>query len=420
MNIRRIDFYLRRLRERLWAKPALFCVAAVVAVFAARAVDSLGPWKILPDISFDMIEKLLTIISSSMLAVATFAVASMLSAYSAAASSATPRAFKLVVADDMSQNALSSFIGAFIFSIISIIALKSGYYGDNGRFFLFLLTLVIFGWVVLTFVRWVDSVARLGELGSTIEKVESATRDALSQRQKMTTTVSDEIHAEMIEGADVIYSPDVGYVQHIEISALQEVAEQADGTVIVQAMPGTFVTGNDPIAYLNAPDAIDGAAREAIADAFLIDRDRTFDNDPRFGFTTLAEIAARALSPGVNDPGTAVSILGHFVRLFYNWAARVDAPSAVNKFDRVMTPGLSADGLFEDAFGPVARHGAGDFAVALAFMDAMLELTRTGDERLRRAARKQASLMMKRVETAQTLPEDLDRLRALAKRVTLG
>ncbi|MFV2052526.1 DUF2254 domain-containing protein [Aliiroseovarius sp. YM-037] len=420
MNIRRIDFYLRRLRERLWAKPALFCAAAVVSVFAARTVDSWWDWDLLPDISFDMIEKLLTIISSSMLAVATFAVASMLSAYSAAASSATPRAFKLVVADDMSQNALSSFIGAFIFSIIAIIALKSGYYGENGLFFLFILTLSIFGWVVLTFVRWVDSVARLGELGSTVEKVESATKDALSQRQKMTTTVSDEVHAEMIKDADVIYSPDIGYVQHIEISALQEVAKKVDGKIVVEAMPGTFVTGNDPIAYLNAPTAIDGDAREAIADAYLIDRDRTFDNDPRFGFTTLAEIAARALSPGVNDPGTAVSILGHFVRLFYNWAARVDAPKAKNKYDRVLTPGLSVDGLFDDAFGPVARHGAGDFAVALAFMDAMQELARTGDERLRKAARKQASLMMKRAEIAHTLPEDLERLRALAKKVTLG
>ena len=62
---------------------------------------------------------MLSIIAASMLGVATFAVGSMVAAYSSVRSSATPRAFALVVADDVSKTALSTFIAAFIFSVIA-------------------------------------------------------------------------------------------------------------------------------------------------------------------------------------------------------------------------------------------------------------------------------------------------------------
>ena len=143
----RILFLVRRLRERLWVKPLAFCLLAVLGVLAARAADSVAVLDALPDISAETIEKLLSIIAASMLAVATFAVASMISAYGSASSTATPRVFPLVVSDDVSQTALSSFIGAFIFSIVALIAVMTGFFGHAGRFIVFMLTLSAFAWV---------------------------------------------------------------------------------------------------------------------------------------------------------------------------------------------------------------------------------------------------------------------------------
>ena len=86
-----------------------------------------------------------------MLGVATFAVGSMLTAYSSASNSATPRSFPLIIADDVSQNALSSFIGAFIFSIVAYVALENGYYDSAGRFLLFVISIVVFAIIILNF-----------------------------------------------------------------------------------------------------------------------------------------------------------------------------------------------------------------------------------------------------------------------------
>ena len=161
----RITFYLSRLSERLWVRPLAMSLLSVVAVFGAKAADGSGLAEFVPQIVPDSIETLLGIMAASMLVIATLSVASMVAAYASAGSTATPRSFAVVIADDVSQNALSMFIGAFIFSIVALISLMNSYFDKGGRFALFALTLMVFAIVILTFVRWVDNIARLGRLG---------------------------------------------------------------------------------------------------------------------------------------------------------------------------------------------------------------------------------------------------------------
>ena len=93
----------------------------------------------------------------------------------------------MIIADDVSQNALSTFIGAFIYGNVALVALLNGYYQSAGRFTLFVLTVIVFAFVIISFVRWVDRIARLGRLGNTIEKIENTTEKALSMHARHPT-----------------------------------------------------------------------------------------------------------------------------------------------------------------------------------------------------------------------------------------
>jgi uncharacterized membrane protein len=159
--IHNLKFFLKRLRNKLWFRPLIFCVLSIGAALIAHVADGSFVVEIAPKIEKSSLEDLLTNISGSMLVIAIFAVGSMLSAFSAASTTATPRSFKLVVADDVSQNALSVFIGSFIFSIVATVALKNGYYGEAGIFTLFVLTLLVFTGVILTFLKWVERILKL-------------------------------------------------------------------------------------------------------------------------------------------------------------------------------------------------------------------------------------------------------------------
>lgn len=412
----RFRFLIKRIGEKLWVRPLAMCVLSTATVFLAKTVDTYEIDRFVPAVTPDSIEALLTIISASMLVIATFAVASMVSAYASASNSATPRSFSLVISDDVSQNALSTFIGAFIFSIVALMALKNSYYDNAGRFALFVLTLMILAMVIITFVRWVDCIARLGRLRGTIDKVEAVTAAAFRRRRSAPTLRGLPAGAYRKEG-QAVYGGTIGYIQRIEVRALQAFAEKSRVRITVAALPGSFSAPGRALAYV-AADSGDLPALDTkqIAKAFLIGSDRKFDEDPRFGLVALSEIASRALSPAVNDPGTAIDIIGTLVRLFALWSGPVEEADRLScKFDRVAVPEISLRDMFDDAFTAIARDGAGAIEVAGRLQKAFHSLASTGDAMMREVAKHHARLALARAENALELGEDLEVLRKLAK-----
>jgi uncharacterized membrane protein len=410
----RLRFLINRFRDRLWVKPLAVCLLSVAVAFVAKLADGTALILLVPVIAADSVETLLSIMASSMLVIATFSVASMVSAYASASSNATPRSFTLVVADDASQNALSTFVGSFIFSIVALTAVKNEYFKTAGLFILFVLTVLVFAMVIIMFVRWVDRIARLGRLGSTIEKVETATAEALKRRRDAPTLLGVPATGSRARGR-AVFAASVGYVQHIDVAALQEWAEEAQARVVVAALPGTLAAPGRALAYVSAepddhaePGDQTGIDCERAVESFQIGGDRLFDDDPRFGLVVLSEIAGRALSPAVNDPGTAIEIIGTLLRLFALWGDPAMAGDEhAPKYDRVEVPALSVRDMFDDAFTAIARDGAGVVEVSVRLQKALRSLASIGDAEMRDAAEYHRRLALKRARIALDLEEDL-------------
>ena len=403
-------------RQRLWAKPLAACLASIVAVASAAALD--GLWKVRnpPEISAGSIESLLSIMASSMLVIAIFAAGAMVSAYASASNTASPRSFPLVLADDVSQNAYSMFIAAFIFGVVGLVALQNGSFGTVGRFALFVETTLVFALVILTFVRWVDRIARLGRMGNTVDRAEDATTDAVRARRRDPRLGGAAVTG-LGEDAIEVASTSVGYVNGVDIAALDELAKAQGWSLELVAMPGRFVaTGKALLRLHKGPGALDADALEKLRAAFRISRCREFEGDPRFGFVVLSEIAGRALSPAMNDPGTAIDVVGRLVRIFDAWCGtRPDAPLAAPRHPRVQVPELAAASLVEDAFTAVARDGAGSIEVMCRLLKSLESLASFGDEALAIAARQQAREALALAEASLPLPSQVQRVRRLAQ-----
>jgi len=410
----RFKFLVNRIRERLWVRPLAICLLSIAAVFAAMVSDKTWLPFIPPEVTTDSLATLLSIMASSMLVIAIFSVSSMVSAYASASSTATPRSFPLVIADDISQNALSVFVGAFIFSIVALIALKNDFLEMAGRFVLFALTMTAFAVVVLTFVRWVDRVARLGRLGTTIDMVEKAACAALTKRRDAPRLNGVPVRS---SGGRPVFSPTVGYVQRVDVSALQVCAQNMGGRIVVAALPGTFASPGRALAWINSEGESPGEGEcIQVAEAFAIGDGRLFDDDPRLGLVVLSEIAGRALSPAVNDPGTAIDIIGRMVRLLVLWSSPASTDNAQShSCDRVEVPELRTGDLFDDAFTATARDGAGLVEVGTRLQKALASLSSVGSPAMRSAAIRHSRLALARAEREMKLQEDLSVLRHLAR-----
>jgi uncharacterized membrane protein len=415
ITVDRLRFLIFNVKEKLWVKPLGFCLLSILVVFLAKVADGTSLAEHIPEIKPESVETLLSIMASSMMVIATFSAGTMVNAYASASQTSTPRSLSLIISDDVSQNALSVFIGAFIYSAVALTAMTQAFFNEAGLFILFCLTCLVFAIVILTFIRWVDSVARLGRVGSTVLKVEKATQRAIEKRIK--TPCLGAIPQTNIkeQGSHPIFSQRVGYIQLIDIARIHKWAIENDAFVNVNLLPGEFVTPDKVLAYVNKKDELDD-----IEQAYTISEERSFEADPRFGFVVLAEIASRALSPAVNDHGTAISIIGSVTRLLLLWKTSPSAPMEKNvqkseeyQYDRVSVPELSIHDLFDDAYTSISRDGAANIEVAIHIQKSLGAIINCFDKdsEFKASARSFAKQSFHRSEQALAFSDDIERLR---------
>ena len=400
--------------RQLWLRVS---VMALVGVATAACGIVLAPY--VPDawafkIGADSLDDILNILASSMLAVTVFSVSTMVAAYSAATTNVTPRATKLLMEDKTPQNVLGTLIGSFLFSLVEIIALSTGLYGAEGRAILFVVTICLVALIAVTVLRWIDYLTGFGRLGETMQKVEDATWKAMKTRLQHPYLGGRPTGGEAPAGWPV-FATDIGYVQHVDCAALEDCATATDCEIFVSALPGTFADPARPVALVAGQE--NEEIGRSVAKAFSIGAQRTFDQDPRFGLCVLAEIASRALSPAVNDPGTAIEVIGRGVRLLSHWGGfDPSQASAEIQFPRVRVSALDTGEMLDDIFSPIARDGAGLVEVQIRLQKAFLALLWAGDQDLRDAARRHSILAMTRAEAGLD-QEERQVVRTLASRV---
>jgi uncharacterized membrane protein len=218
------------------------------------------------------------------------------------------------------------------------------------------------------------------------------------------------------DGATPVFARRVGYVQHVDMAAISEGAEDCDGVIYLVAMPGKFVDPHAPLAHVVAtkdPETLAGR----VVDAITVANERTFDQDPRFGLCVLAEIASRALSPGLNDPGTAIDVIGRAVRLLWLWAERTERQDDP-RYPSVHVPPITPADMMEDLFIPIARDGATIVEVQIRLQKAFASLARSGDPRFAAEALRHSALARARAEDAMSDDRDIARVREAALLVT--
>lgn len=356
----RLRWLISRTRRKIWYRAALISAASVVLAALTGPIARAIPYHFTGDIGQDAVGTVLQIIASSMLAVTTFSLTAMVSAYSSATQLATPRATQLMISDRTSQNALSTFLGAFVFSVVGIIGLQTRLYGGQGRVVLLIATVAVVALVVVTLLRWIAHLASFGRMADVIDRVEDAACAAMTAHARAPFG-GGRPAVPVPATARPLRAPEIGYVTHVDITALGRLATRHDLVIYLDALPGTLVHDERPL--IHVVGAVDTELENAVAGAFTIERHRSFDHDPRLGVIALSEIAGRALSPAVNDPGTAVEVLGALLRTLTRLS---DAPAReCNDPPPVHVPRPSLEEFLRDGFGPIIRDGAGQEEVVV-------------------------------------------------------
>lgn len=401
---------LARILRQAWVKAALYCVGGVLTALLAWRFQFHVPEDFALSVGADAVGNVLSILASSMLTVTTFSLTVLVNALGAASSGVTPRATTLWSEDRRAHSALATFLGAFMFSVVGIIALSTRIYGPGGRLVLLGATVVVIGLIVVTLLRWMQQLTRFGRVGETIRLVEAAASQALRARRDLPHLGGVPPNRDERQPRPV-FPERIGYVQHVDMGALSRALRGRDAMLDVEALPGAFVHTATPLAWVDP--AMDEACVAAVREAFLVDHDRAWEQDPRFGLSVLAEIGSKSLPPTAADYGTAIAVIGAGLRVLSNWVPDPGHRPPEPQHPCIRVPALSADDLIEDFFHPLARDGAGLVQVVTRLQKALAALALMAPDRFGEPSRRASLLVTQHAHQVLTVSSEKAAVEAL-------
>lgn len=410
--ISKLFFELRRISRILWVRIALILVLSILAALGAELLDPLIAEEFKDRFSAEATLPILTILANSMLAVTTFSVGVMVASHRAIAEQTTPRIHRLLMEDTRTQTVLATFIGAFTYALSAIILFRAGYYSPEASVVVFVVTVLVVAGVIVSIVRWIDHLSALGSLDHALAVADARAREALDVHAKapaLGATPYDGEH-DIPAGTQRVVSPTSGYIRLIDIEHLGTIAKEAGVSVYLTRCPGDTVLTGQTLARV---DGGDDALCDDLAACVMIDALRSPEQDPRYALHVLGETATKALSPGINDPGTAVEVIIRLERRLWDWARTEPSDDPV-KMPMIYSRPLGASDFLETAFAGLMRDGAGQIEVLCRLQDALVTLAADGSDDMRQAARDLLDQVEAHGDTA--LPTEADKARLRSRR----
>jgi uncharacterized membrane protein len=400
---------LLRFSRRLWVRVTLMALLSVVAAVSALFLEEFIPEGLRERISTDTVMPILTILASGMLAVSTFSLNVMVSAHNAAAAQATPRAHRILLADTTTQSVLATFIGAFVYALTSIILLRAGVQSGDSSVTVLIFTVAVVVLVILALLRWIDHLSDLGSMDATLHATETEARTSLQLTRRAPALNASPLTRDTVIPTDVVPVPAdrSGYLQFIDTAQLAEAVKTSGARVYMHTAPGQFLLTGQPVAYATS---LTDKEMQAVRNSLVIGQYRTFEQDATYGLLVLSEIASRALSPGMNDPGTAVDVIARQERLLWNWA-QTEETTADPKYPHIFVPELSRSELIESAFYSTARDGADSIEVVCRLLNALHALEDAPDSDLAQAAKAMADIARSHAEEKLILKSEKEVMR---------
>jgi len=377
---------LRRVTRQLWFRVVAISLFSLLALAVAPLLAPILPQEWENRFGRDAVLPVLNILASGMLAVTTFSLNVMVSAYRTASTMATPRVYRLLLEDTVTQSVLATFTGGFVYSLSAIILFRAELYPPGAAFVVFVMTVLVVALIVIAILRWIDHLSDLGSMDHTLRLIETRTRNSLQARKDTPSLGGCCDTSEPPADARPIAAAESGFVRFVDMPALNARAEEAGVTIHLTRLPGEFVLRGRPLAMAQGGDEDFCTEATGLIDIGDV---RSFEQDPAFGLTLLAETAQRALSPGVNDPGTAIEVMGRIERLL--WETLPDGTETEGgevRFPHIHLPPVTAHALMKASFPPIARC-AEDAPEVMEWMDkALSELEHHPNTTMTKAARK--------------------------------
>ena len=382
----RLRARLSAIRASYWFVPGLMALAGILlgglmiwvdATVGASWIEGLGWYQ---QVRTDGAREVLSTIAGSMVTVAGVVFSITIVALSYASSQYGPRVLTNFMSDRGNTITLGTFIATFLYSLMVLRTIRGGEEGFVPQYSVIVaMLLAVCSIGVLIF--FIHHVLQSIHINHVVERIGRRLIDDARHRFPRLIGAgapTDQASAPSLQGERTSTVSDrTGYIQSLDGDRLIEIASSADVLIRLRYRPGDFVMEGRGLADIAPAANWCEDCHEQLRGCFTVGAKRTPDSDIMFLVSELVEIAARALSPGVNDPMTAVTCLDWLGAGGTEFAIR-ELPEAV-RLDkdgaaRVITFPDDFDFFVERSFGRLRQYAATDTIAALHFLRVLGEI----------------------------------------------
>ena len=419
------------LNSSFWFVPTVMVFLAIALSFVTIWIDQNQKTKLIGELGWAYTlgpsgsRAILSAIASSMMSVATTAFSITIVALQLASSQFGPRLLRNFMQDRGNQIVLGTFISTFVYSLMVLRTINGL---EEHEFVPHLavtcgigLAIASIG-VLIYFIHHsassiqVDNVIKVvgDELDDAIDRLFPETIGTSKSKNKQQDNQSDiatDIPANFDRDARPILAINGGYVQAINNQELMQVATEHNLLLQILQRPGRFTVEGSELVQVFPGKEVNEQLTSKINDAFLIGSQRTEKQDVEFSIDQLVEIAVRALSPGINDPFTAIRCIDQLSAALCRLTQR-EIPSPYRYDDsnqlRIIAEPIAFVDVIDAAFNQIRQNGKSNVAVTMRLLEAIAVVARFTDRTTHRTALKRHADLIDRA-SQQANFDELDR-----------
>jgi len=330
---------------------------------------------------------ILSVIASSMITVASLIFSITMLSLQLASSQFGPRVIGNFMGDRSNQIVLGTFIATFLYCLFVLRSVR----GIEGLSFVPHLA-VAFGVlmaaasvaVLIYFIHHIATSIRVETLLANLADEGCAAVDRLFPERLGHAPVGETDKTALqrmpddFEGESRQIAADSGgYVQNIGTDVVMQIAIKHDLVLRIDAPPGRFVTKGACVITAYPRDRVTDGIDEDLRGAVVIGRDRTPRQDLEFAIRRIVELAQRSLSPGINDPTTALYCIDRLGEVLGRLAERdIPGPMRLDKTGqlRAVTEIVLLQDVACRAFAAIARYAMNDADVVIRLVETIARL----------------------------------------------
>jgi uncharacterized membrane protein len=323
MNLKSLIYSLR---SNFWLIPALLGLLSMIGATAItqadltlhRALSSVLP---IPTMSIDSARLALSTVAGSMITIASLVFSMTLVALTLVSQQLGPRILMQFMDDRQTQLALGIFVATFIFALVVLLRIGEGLpVGENGTrevpavaIFVTALLAILALAMMVQFIHHIATRIQadviIHELGVELNETAAQTARIQAGNDDVRAGEMDEVERRFDSAAArKIALPSSGYLHQLDAEAACALAGEHDLCLKMLMRPGQFVLAGRPV-FAVAGEKISDELEDRLCSLASVGSRRTPEASVEFEISALVEVALRALSPGINDPFTAISCI---------------------------------------------------------------------------------------------------------------